>query len=107
MSLLPLEEKRQTSRYNCEAKVRWSNFGQPMDGGGRITNFSKNGICFTTKIPLKPGATVWYCVDQFLSGCWARDPHECLRTISVANTKWCLKVTEDSENKFIIGLKYQ
>jgi hypothetical protein len=107
MDSTAFEEKRDVARHECVAAGKWAHFGRPMDNECRILNFSKNGIRISTRTALKPGTTVWYRVEEYLSDSGDSPSFECLRSIAVANAKWCQRQSEALGLRYEIGLKYQ
>lgn len=100
-------EKRHDFRHICLATTKWSYFGKSFANEGRILNFSNQGIYLETKVPPKPGTTVWYRVEKRFSGMAGSETSDFLPSIGILDTKWCKALSKDSGQGYGVGLKYQ
>lgn len=111
--MITTTDKRKYIRHDCNARIKWRRFnlaefsyGQEIFYHARALNFSECGLYFENKYPLKPGVTILYrvevsdCDASNLEGC------SCLRTISLAEVKWCRDLVNDGESYFGIGARY-
>ena len=106
-------DKRTDKRYVCNAEIAWSRFNRmELDYGqeslyrAKVLNCSVSGLYFESKYPLKPGNTILFRTE--ISGCGVSnlEGYECLRTISLAEVKWCRDLVKNGELYFGIGAKY-
>ena len=111
--MIKTTDKRADKRHDCNAKIRWgqfnrieSNYGQENYYRARALNFSESGLYFEGKYPLKPGITILFRIE--VSGCKVSNTAgcECLRTISLAEVKWCRDLVKNGESYFGIGAQY-
>jgi len=111
--MIKATEKRKNRRHDCDAIIKWTQFNRTTFNDGqdtfypaRVLNFSESGLYFKSESPLKPGTTILYRLEA--SGCGALDSegYECLRTISLAEVKWCQDFFEDGASYFGIGVRY-
>ena len=101
-----VKEKRRTEeRYNCEAKIKWSYFNKSSFSDAKILNFSRNGIYFETPHEIKPGRTVLIRLETLLSKNMRPDESLSLRTVSLADVKWCNESSIDGVSNFRVGVR--
>lgn len=111
--MIKATEKRTDRRHDCDVQIKWTQFNQPTFNFGqdifypaRVLNFSQSGLYFESEYPLKQGTTILFRLET--SGCGVLDSegYECLRTISLAEVKWCQYFLENGESYFGIGARY-
>lgn len=105
-ALVADKEKRMHERHHCEAITKWSYFNKEKFFEAKIFNFSRNGIYFETPHELKPGAIVFVRLETLLSKNMSLDDHECLRTITLGEVKWCKELSADGANYFGVGIRH-
>jgi len=98
--------RRLEKRFDCEAKVKWSYFNKGRYFDARILNCSPNGNYFETPHEIKPGATILIRVETFLSKIFRFDDPLCLRTVYLAEVKWCKKSSENGGSYFGVGVRH-
>ena len=105
--------KRTDRRHACNARIMWTQlnrvattYGEEVYYGARVLNFSKSGLYFETEYPLKPGITILFRLEGSCSGVYDVEDGECLRTISLAEVKWCRDLISKGEAYFGIGARY-
>lgn len=106
-------DKRTDKRHNCDAKIKWTqfnqigfNYGQESYYHARALNFSKNGLHLKTEHPLKPGMIILFRLEASHCGASDLEDCECIRTISLAEVKWCKHIVKNGESYFGIGVDY-
>jgi hypothetical protein len=113
IQMIKATEKRIDKRHDCDTTIEWtqfnliaSNYARPMFYRGRAVNFSESGLYFETNYPLKPGITLLFRIE--VSRCKASNSEdcECLRSISLADVKWCRDLVKNGESYFGIGARY-
>ncbi len=105
-ALVADREKRMYERYNCEAIIKWSYFNDDKFFEAKIFNFSRNGIYFETPHEVKPRTTIFIRLETLLSKSMSLDDHECLRTVSLGEVKWCNELSADSVSYFGVGVRH-
>lgn len=110
MQLIKATEKRTERRHECEAKIKWTqlnritfNYSQEIFYHARALNFSESGLYFETEYPLKPGMTILFRIEVFRRKASNLEDCECLRTISLADVKWCRDLIKNGKSYFGIG----
>jgi hypothetical protein len=113
MQMIEATDKRTDKRHECNAKIKWTqfngisfNYRQEIFYRARVLNFSRSGLYFETKYPLKPGATILFRIEISGYGASNLEDCECLRSISLADVKWCGDLVENGESYFGIGARY-
>lgn len=111
--MIKTTDKRTDKRHNCNAGIKWRRFnriefndGQENFYRARALNFSESGLYFESKYPLKPGITILFRIEVSDCRTLNLEGYECLRTISLAEVKWCRDLVKNGESYFGIGAKY-
>lgn len=106
-------QKRTDKRQVCNAKIKWAdfnrttfNFGQETFYSARVLNFSESGLYFESGHPLKPGTTILFRLEVSRCGASDSEGYDGLRTISLAEIRWCQGLLRNGESCFGIGAKY-
>jgi len=100
------DERRLERRYECEAKIKWSYF---ITGGlfdAKTLNCSPNGIYFETPNEVKSGTTIQIRIETLLSKNTRSDEPNCLRSVSLAEVKWCRESSNDGDRYFGVGVRH-
>ena len=104
--ILGTENRRREERYRGEARIKWSYFNKDSFYDAKINNFSQNGIYFETPHKIKPGATILIRLETFNSNDMKSDETLCLRTVSLADVKWCAESIIDGVRNFRVGVRH-
>lgn len=104
--MVPCSERRTNRRYDCDATIKWSFFCGHLFYHGRTLNFSTGGLYFETDVALKPGATILIRIEAYGAAAPRTADHACLRTISLAEVKWCRDLEHNGETFFGAGARY-
>ena len=111
--MIKTTDKRTDKRHACNAMITWGQFGQIELNYGqeilyraRVINCSESGLYFESNYPLKPGITILFRTEISGWGASSSEGCECLRTISLAEVKWCRDLVKNGELYFGIGAKY-
>ena len=106
-------KKRTDKRQVCNTKIKWAvfnrttfNLGQERFYRARVLNFSEGGLYFESEHPLKPGTTILFRLEVSRCGASGSEGYDCLRTISLAEIRWCQDLFRNGESCFGIGAKY-
>jgi hypothetical protein len=99
-------EKRVYERYNCEAPIKWSYFNQNRCFDARILNFSRNGLYFETPYEIGPKATIFIRLETPFTNNESLTEHECFRTVSISEVRWCHEVSKDDISYYAVGVRH-
>ena len=99
-------EKRAHQRYNCEALIKWSYFNKDRIFDAKIVNFSKNGFSFETSFEIRPHATVFTRLKNLLTKNMTLSEHECLRTVSIGEVRWCQELSKEGQIYYVVGVRH-
>ena len=103
-ALVP-DERRMETRYDCEAKIKWSYFIKGGSFDAKTLNCSPNGIYFETPNEVKSGTTILIRIDSFSSKNIRSDEPNCLRSVSLAEVKWCRESSNGGDRYFGAGVR--
>ena len=100
-------ELRADKRCCHQASVTCAYFNSDRFYHVKATNHSKDGISLFADFPLKPRASIYVRVDSYspgelvgMGGCRG------MRTMGVAEVKWCKEIPGTYGPSYSIGLKY-
>jgi len=98
--------KRNDQRHNCEASITWRYFNKDETFNGKMLNFCKSGMYFESGAFIKQGTTIYFRLTN--CSCFPYDPDHCvgIRTVSLAEVKWCKEISKKDATYFEIGVKY-
>ena len=99
-------EKRAYQRYNCEALIKWSYFNKDRLFDAKIVNFSKAGFSFETSSEIRPHATIFTRLENLFTKNMSLFEHECLRTVSIGEVKWCKELSKDGRRYYVVGVRH-
>ena len=103
---LVTDKRRMEERYDCEAKIKWSYFNKDRFFDAKILNCSANGTYFETPHEIKPGATILIRVENLVSKNVRSDENWCIRTVSLADVKWCKDSSNLGNSYFRVGARH-
>ena len=98
--------KRSDQRLNCEASIAFSFFGKGRTYEGRMLNFSKSGMYFESGKFIKGGTAIHSRLTNYSGLPSGPELCEGLRSISIAEVKWCREMKNKEATCFGIGVKY-
>jgi len=99
-------EKRACQRHCHAADITFSYFNTEHFYKAEALNFGSGGMCFKSGLLLQPGATV--CIrlkavhDDPVGACVC----EGLRSVTLAEVKWCREVPGGETSSYGVGVKY-
>ena len=99
-------EKRLSKRYNCASTIKWSHFNTQNCYPASAMNFSKTGLYFESTRAVDPGSTILIRTEEFPSENSNSDGQAYLRTICLAEVKWCRELEGTSVTLYGVGAKY-
>lgn len=99
-------EKRVGKRLNCDVSITCSCFNKREIIDAKMLNFSSDGMYFESSALLKERTNILFMVKDFRVD--HSDPKYCkgLRTMSLAEVKWCKDMGDKNAAHFGIGVKY-
>ncbi|MCA1793830.1 MAG: hypothetical protein LC660_08180, partial [Desulfobacteraceae bacterium] len=108
--LEPYTDKRAIERCTHTAIMKFSHFSLNRDHFhvAQTINHSDEGICFKAEIPLKPGVTVLIKAENLHPNGACTCNGDCLglRSLTLAEAKWCKEILDESEFFYEIGAQY-
>ncbi len=99
-------EKRACERWNHTALFAVSYFNQEPSFNVQTLNHCLDGMCFKSNFFLRPGASLFIRAIKFNPDGPCTDLCEGLRSVTLAEVKWCSEVPGDNASQFLIGVKY-
>ena len=99
-------EKRACERRNHTSRIAFSYFNQEPSFDTQTLNHGLCGMCFKSSFPLQPGATLCIRVKKFNSNISRTGLSEGLRSVTLAEVKWCSEVPSENSSQYVIGVKY-
>jgi len=101
-------ERRDSQRCSQQVSVTCAYFNWDKFYHAKSTNHSKEGINFFSDFPLRPGSSIHVRIDSNAPEGRLIDICDCrrVRTIGLAEVKWCRKISDEYGAFYSIGLKY-
>ena len=97
-------DKRACARVFHTAAIEFSYFNKKRWYETQTLNYCDEGMCFKSKVSLQPGTTVFIRVknNQPIGAGAGRG----LRSVTLAEVKWCKEIINETEPFYVIGAKY-
>ena len=101
-------ERRDCKRCQFETPVRCGYFNSDYYYQAKMSNHSDVGLCLESDFYLKPGACVYYRVENSQTDDMEPKCCRCLayRTMALAEVKWCHEKSRGGAALYEAGLKY-
>ena len=99
-------DKRASERRNHTSRIAFSYFNQEPSFDTQTLNHCLDGMCFKSSFPLQPGATLYIRVKKFNLNDSCTGLSEGLRSVTLAEVKWCSEVPDENTSQYGIGVKY-
>lgn len=100
------KEKRQEQRYNCDAIIKWSYFNRRDFYIAEVKNLSTSGLYFVSSHPVLPSSTLVIRTENFNPNHSKTKDHIFLRTIYVADIKWCQEFVKNNLHYYGVGVRF-
>jgi hypothetical protein len=100
------KENRQDERYACEAAVKWSYFNKRDCHFAKVKNVSLNGLYLESHHPVHPASTIIIRKENCSPHSLTTKDDLYLRTICVADVKWCEEFYGNHTHYYGIGVKF-
>jgi hypothetical protein len=102
-------ENRCEERQTQNASIMFSPFSTQYwyPNHAKVGNSSSNGMFFLTNHPLRQGATIYIRTETNAVSAASPNPaSEPVRTVTLAQVKWCRPLADSSNVRFGIGVRY-
>ena len=99
-------EKRACERRNHTSRIAFSYFNQESSFDTQTLNHGLCGMCFKSSFPLQLGATLCIRVKKFNPNVSCTGLSEGLRSVTLAEVKWCSEAPGEKNSQYVIGVKY-
>ena len=99
-------DHRACERLSYNADIEFSYFNKQRRYEAQMLNHSNEGMCFKSEISLQPGATVCIRVKNFQPPGARKDDCRGLRSVTLAEAKWCKEISNKTDRFYEIGAKY-
>jgi hypothetical protein len=100
------ENRRRAERYRSDARIKWSYFNKDRFYDAKVSNFSQDGINFETPHKIKPGTTILIRLETLTTNNMKSAETVFLRTVSLADVKWCSESSIDRANNYGVGARH-
>lgn len=99
-------EKRACERHSYTASIAFSYFNKEHCFEAQTLNHSAGGMCFKSNFFLQPGATVYIRVKKFHPNNSCTGLCHGLRSVTLAEVKWCDEELDTDVFSYGVGVKY-
>jgi hypothetical protein len=99
-------EKRTYERCGCTALIAFSYFNKKKCFNVKAINHSEGGMSFKSSFFLQPGATVYIRAKKNLPNGSGTVVCKGLRSVTLAEVKWCNEELDADAFPYRIGAKY-
>ncbi len=99
-------EKRACERLRHTAAIEYSYFNKKHSFKAQTLNHCDEGMCFKSTVSLQPGATVCIRVKKIHPNSPCKGDCRGLRSLTLAEAKWCKEIIDETERFYEIGVKY-
>jgi hypothetical protein len=99
-------ERRAYERLSDITLIVFSYFNKKSYFDAQILNYCAGGICFKSSFSVQPGTTVYIRVTKFYPNGSLTSACGGLRSVTLAEVKWCSEILDANEPFYGIGVKY-
>ena len=99
-------ERRLSERSSCDGLVRFAVFHRAEDQRAVITDYSREGLGLQSGRELKPGCYLSLRVEIIRSAGSEQVCEVSVRSIGIAEVKWCQPVEDEVQTLFAAGIKF-
>ena len=100
------KERRVSDRHSYAAPIVFSYLNEYHCFEAQTCNYCDVGMGFKTNIYLKPGATICIRVKNFHPNKSCTDLFYGLRSVTLADVKWCDEELYGDKFSYTVGVKY-
>jgi hypothetical protein len=106
MKLKTIGERRVYARHSLTADIVFSYFNKEPSYHAQTMNLGSGGMCFKSDLFHPPGATLFIRVQKIHPDGFCTGFCEGLRTVTLAEIKWCKKESDTDDTDYGVGVKY-
>ena len=99
-------EKRACERRNHTSRIAFSYFNQESSFDTQTLNHCLHGMCFKSNFPIQPDATLCIRVKKFNPNGSRNSVSDGLRSVTLAEVRWCDEVLDPGAFSYEVGVKY-
>jgi hypothetical protein len=99
-------DKRACERRSYAAPAAFSYFNKEQFYEAQTINHCAGGLRFKSEVFLQPGATVFIKVKKLHPNDSGSDGCQGLRSVTLAEVKWCKAFTDETEPFYEVGARY-
>ena len=99
-------ENRTYERWGCTALIAFSYFNKEQCFNVKTIDHCEGGMSFKSSFFLQPGATVYIRIKKNLPNGSGTDVCEGLRSVTLAEVKWCNEELDADAFSYRVGVKY-
>ncbi len=99
-------EKRVNERQRYTAPIVFSHFNKKHLFDAQTLNHCDRGMSFKSNVFLRTGATLYIRVKEFHSNGSCTGLCEGLRSVTLAEVKWCREIMDTNVPSYRTGVKY-
>ena len=99
-------ERRAYERLSDITPIVFSYFNKKSYFDAQLLNYCAGGICFKSSFSVQPSATLYIRVTKFYPNGSFTSDYGGLRSVAIAEVKWCSDILDVNEPFYGIGVKY-
>jgi hypothetical protein len=99
-------DKRAGKRYSCEISVACRYFNGEETSYGKLLNYSEAGVYLESVSLFKEKSIIFIRVEEILSNAAQSNVNCAPRTITLAEVRWCKKISDADIARYAIGARY-
>ena len=99
-------EKRANKRYAYSAPIVFSGFNTKDSYNAQTLNYCMDGLGLKSTLPLRLGKTICIRVTHFKQDAPGSGEFDGLRSITLAEVKWCREIARPNDFTYEVGVKY-
>jgi hypothetical protein len=99
-------DKRACKRLRHTAYIKFSYFNKDHWHEAQTLNHCDEGMCFKSEVSLKPGTTICVRAKNLHPNAACSGDCQGLRSLTLAEAKWCKKILNETKLFYEIGAKY-
>jgi hypothetical protein len=104
--MLPNAERRISGRTVCSGWIRFARFDEEETVAANLIDFSAEGLGFFSTAELKPGSALRVQVEHVETAGSGLFPCCLVRSLGIAEVKWCRAVGDRWHTVYAAGAKY-
>ena len=101
-----LDDKRVCTRQSYQVPIEISYISKEKNVNAMSLNHCEGGMCFESRFPFHPGETLNIRVKEFHPRGPCIGLCEGLRSITLAEVRWCSEVSDAAVSNYRVGIKF-